>query len=369
MKIDNIVIGKKISKHLYQFDKTIEPVDLIKIIRFMAHRGKSLGYLYEHNEVFYTKSDDITRKEFDYVYEKLNRDLNYLLDGYTRDDLISRVGSAIKIISSTTKTEIMRKIKNDMKLLFKFFKKDYIEHYCSKWYQFKKQKIFMPAISNRSKSLVFALSSRCTFLSNKTHLQYWRLGDKYDSFDLEKDFKTGSASGCLMINLNDSDDVIIKNINKFLNEREENYEYGLRAENRSIYAEDMNLRKASGISYQLGLFDLVDYFGLRRGSKFKTFCEGLKPRQNPDIYLNCLGRRYLITTDGYNVYSGVDYPKELFEMIAWHLKIEYMKEGKILCKITEEETSETIAALWDMMSENKCRGTFCFIEIENASDN
>jgi len=369
MKIDNIVIGKKISKHLYQFEKEIEPIDLLKIIRFMAYRGKSPGYLYEHNQIFYTRSDDITRKEFDYVHEKLSRDLNHLLDRYTRDDLISRIGSAIKIISSTTKTEIMHEIKNNMNLLFRFFKKDYIENYCSKWNQFKKQKIFMPAASDKTKSLVFSLSCKCTFLSNKPYLQYWRLGDKYEGFDLEKDFETGVNNGCLMINLNNRDSTIIKSINKFLSQQEKDYEYGLRAENRAICVEDLNLKKASEITYQLGLFDLVDYFGLRKGSKFKTFCEGLKQRQNPDIYLNCLARTYLVTADGYSIYSGTAYPKELFEMIAWHLKIEYIKEKRILCKVVEEETCETLAALWDMMSESQYRGAFCFVEIENAQDN
>jgi len=133
MKVDSIIIGKQVSKNLYHFEQDIEPEDLLKVIRFLSSRGRDHSYLYESNKIFYTKSDSITKREFEYVYKHVDKNLDYLIDRFTREDLVNRVGSAIKIICSTTKTEIVQKITKNKDFLFRFFKKDFIEKYCSKW--------------------------------------------------------------------------------------------------------------------------------------------------------------------------------------------------------------------------------------------
>ena len=81
----------------------------------------------------------------------------------------------------------------------------------------------------------------------------------------------------------------------------------------------------------------------------------------------CIGRKFLITTKDNLIYTGVDFCQELFEMIAWHLKIEYMNEGQILCKVVQDETPETIIALWDLLTSNRVSGWFYFIETEEEA--
>ena len=52
MKVNNIIIGKQVSKHLYHFSQDITPEDLMKVIRYLAPKGRELGYLYNKNQLF-----------------------------------------------------------------------------------------------------------------------------------------------------------------------------------------------------------------------------------------------------------------------------------------------------------------------------
>ncbi len=363
MKVDSIIIGKQVSKHLYHFDQDITPEDLLKIIRFLAPKGGEPGYLYEKHKIFYTEGESVTRQEFEYIYEHVDKNLDYLLDQFTRDELISKVGSAIKIISSTTKAEIVQRIIRDKNLLFRFFKQYFIERYSSKWHDFKRQKIFLPAVSDRTKFLVFAMSSRSDSFSGKNYLQYWRLGDKYDDFEMTRDFKTEIIGGDLVINLKDTDKVIIRNMKKFLELNDKATELGLRCEYEAIDNKDLNMVKAGMISYSLGIDKLSEYFGLRKGSKFRTFSEGLKQREDLETVEKYSGRKFIIAADNHDIYCGVEHNREFFEKIAWHLELEYLKDKKILCKVTEEETQETITAIWEMMCEHRYTGEFSFVEM------
>lgn len=363
MKVENIIIGRQVSKHLYRFKQEIQPEDLLKIIRFMVQKGRTPGYIYNNNQIFYTKSDLITKQEFEYIYKRLDKNLDYLLDKYLRDDLADRVGSVIKIISSTTKTEIVQKIIKNRDFLFRFFKQDYIEKYCSKWCEFRREKIFIPAVSDETKTLAFVLGYKCTPLSGKAYPQYWRLGNNYNNFELNRTYKTEIIGDDLTINLKDSDDVILRTMRRFVEHQGNGVELDLHCESKSITSDDLEIKRANAISYSIGIFDLVEYFGLRKGSKFKTFSEGLRQRRDPETVKMYLGRKFIITPDDCRIYSGVEFRKELFELLAWNLKIEYMNDKKILCKVVEEETQETITALWDILSDSKYTRAFCFVEI------
>lgn len=363
MKVDNIIIGKQISKHLHHFEQDIQPEDLLKIIRFLACKGRELGYLYNKNQIYYTESDSITRQEFEYVYKHTDKKLDYLLDRYTRDDLVNTVGSALKIISSTTKTEMIQKIVEDKNLFFRFFKRDLIEKYCSKWREFKRQKVFMPSVSDNKEILAFALGCRCAPLSGEGYLQYWRLGDKYNSFELNRNIKTEIIGDNFTINLKDSHELILRTMYKFLERNDDGLEFHLSCESRAINTSDLEIKKADAISYTIGLFNLVEHFGMRKGSKFKTFSQGLKQKTDSEIVEQYLGKKFIIASDNHHIYCGVEYSREFFEKIAWHLKIEYLKDKKVLCTVIEEETQETITALWDILSESKYTSTFCFIEV------
>ena len=172
MKVDKILIGKQITPHLYHFKEEISLQDLLKIIGYLAHKGRGLGYSYENHRVFYTKSSEITRQEFDYVYENIDKHLDYLLDRYTREDLANRVGSAIRIISSTTKAEIVDKVLHTQEHLYRFFCQDFIEQHCGKWREFRRSKTMLPAILDCTKSLIFPMGSKLESLSGKHFPQY-----------------------------------------------------------------------------------------------------------------------------------------------------------------------------------------------------
>lgn len=363
MKVENIMIGKQVSEHLYHFDQDITPEDLLKIIRHLAHRGRELGYLYDHNHLFYTKSDSIARQEFEYAYEYLNKNLDYLLDRYTRDELANRVSSAIKIVSSTTKGEIVQKVIKNKDFLFRFFKQDYIEKHCSRWHEFKRQKALLQAASDKSKYLVFSLSCGSVSLSGRNFLQYWRLGNKYKSLALDRNFKTEILGNDLTINLNDSDDGIIRHIRKFLKTNDEGKHFELSVEYKVIDTNDLGIKKVDPINYPLDIHSLTQYFGMRKGSKFKTFSEGLRQRKDSEIVERHLNKTFVIASDNEHIYCGIEHNRDFFEKIAWHLKIKYLKDKKILCNVTENETQETVTALWDILTGSRYSGAFCFIEI------
>jgi hypothetical protein len=367
MKVDDIMIGKQISPHLYKYDMEIIPDDLLKIIRLSARKGRKLGSVYNRPGLCFTNSSAITRKEFDIVYEQPHNQPDYLLDKYTRDDLVDKVSSDIRIISSTTKTEIIRKILSSRNLIFKHFKKDVVEKYCTNWHDFKRGKVLLPTISDPSKTLAFTFGSKPDRLSKNQYLQYWSLGKDYTEYDLTDKCKTEIIGDALIMNLQESNAVILKALHRFTQQNSNADTLHLKCLTKRIFDESLDLRKANGISYQIGLFDLMEHFGLRKGSKLKTFCEGLRQRRDSGVLPNCLGRKFLLTTKDNAIYTGVDYCKELFEMIAWHLKIEYMNEGQILCKVVQDETPETIIALWDLLTSNRGSGWFYFIETEEEA--
>jgi len=358
-------MGKKVSNHLYHLQQHIEPEDLLKILRFIAPQGRDLAAIYGHQPILCTNVNSITKQEFDYIYANANTEKTFesWLDGFTREEIVNRVGSAIKIISSMTKTEIIRQISRDKEILFRFFKKEFIEKYCSKWYEFKRGKEFLPAVSDNTKSLVFKTGCKYRILSASTYLQYWQL--KYGDCDLELDkfFKTGIIDDNLVINLRDSDDCIIKNIQRFIRSQAKDAEFEIEHLGRGIDEDDLELKKAETIEYSLDLSTLTEYFGLRKVSKFKTFSEGLRKRKESKAVNNYLSKRFLITSSNHDIYCGISHDKDLFEKLAWHLKIEYLKDQKILCKVTEDETQETISALWEIMTEDKRRHSFCFVEL------
>jgi hypothetical protein len=362
MKVDDIIIGRQVSKHLYHFEKDIGPEDLLKIIRFLAHKGREPGYLYESKRIFHTKSDLITRQEFEYVYERIEKNFDYVLSGFTRDYLVNRLGSAIKIISSTTKTEIVYKVVRDRDLLFRFFKEIFIEAYCSKWYGFKRNKTFLPAVSDQTKCLVFGFSHMDDSFSGKKYLQYWRLSGGYSSIELDRDFKTEIIGDDLTINLKDTDDIIIKNTYKFIEVHDKGTGFSLHCESMAIDTDDLEIKKAGIISYSLGIDALSAYFNLRKGSKFRTLSEGLRQRGASETVNKHLGKKFIITSDAHDIYCGIEHNREFFERIAWHLKILYLEDRKILCEVVEEEAEETITALWDILSASE-HTRFCFVEI------
>jgi hypothetical protein len=363
MKVDRILIGKQVTPHLYHFKEDISPQELLKIIKYLAHKGRGLGYSCDSYRIFYTTSSEITCQEFDYAYENTDKRLDYLLNRYTREDLANRVGSAIRIISSTTKTEIVDKVLHNREYLYRFFCQDFIEQHCGKWREFKRGKTMLPAISDCAKSLIFPVGSKSESLSGKHFPQYWRLGSGFGSVDIKHDLKTEIISDNLAINHKDRDTVILQSLHRFQKLNDNNHRYTLQCESRAINAESIGIHRPEGISYPLGLFDLVEYFGSRKGSKFKTFSHGLWQRRDTETSKEYLNKRFIIAIDDGGIYCGTSFPKELFELLAWHLKIEYLKDHRILCRVVEDETPETITALWDMLRSKGHRGIFCFVEI------
>jgi hypothetical protein len=363
MKVSDIQIGKKISTHLYQYEEVIEPEDFLMALRYLAVRGKKFSCNYGNHMIFYTDSNTVTRAEFDYVYEHSEGNYHHLLDCYTREDLVNRVGSAFRIVSTTTKAEIVQTILSNKNLIYRFFKKEFIEHHCTPWRSYRQERAFLTAASDPGKKLAFHKGYCTRPLSGKRFLQYWILGSRYASPDPGPDFSTGICGDCVTINLKDHDKKILKTIQQYLATQNPHNGIDLHCEHRSLETEDLNIKEIDTMDYPPGIFELTEYFGTRKGSKYKTFSHGLHQRTNHETVRKYLGTSFVIAVDSSTLYSGTAHPKELFEMLAWHLKIEYLRDKKILCKVTEQKTPETVTALWDLMTQTNWPGRFCFIEI------
>src|SRR4030042_31543 len=173
MKVDDIRIGSQISDNLHLFEEKIKPCDLLKILRFVAKQGRTIGSIYEKNQLFYTNSERITRQEFGIIHEKQARNINCWLDKYTREDFLNKLSSVMKIVSSTTKGEIISRIVRDKEIIFHHFKKEFVERYSNRWSEFKKHRILLPADSDDKKKLIFSLGSKQKPMSGRNYLQYW----------------------------------------------------------------------------------------------------------------------------------------------------------------------------------------------------
>jgi len=363
MKVDYIRIGRQISDNLQLFDEEIKPCDLLKILRFAAKQGRTLDSIYEKNQLFYNNSERITRQEFEIIHEKQAHDINCWLDKYTREDFLNKIRSVMKIVSSTTKEEIINRIVRDKDIIFNHFKKDFVERYSGKWPEFRKHKILLPADSDETRKLMFCLGSKQKPLSSINYPQFWCLGGSYHSAELTRDFKTEIIGDAVTINLKDKDEIILRKISKLLEKNKKDTSLDIRPVYLDIKDNDLQIGDSIEIDYGLGIDHLVGYFGMRKGSKFKTFCEGLKTRADTDTVKKCLGTKFLLTTQLDDIYCGVDHDKELFEKLCWHLKIEFLKEKRIICRVVEPETSETLAVLWETINGDNCRYKFSFVEL------
>ncbi len=363
MKVDDIRIGNQISENLHLFEEEIKSSDLLTIVRYAGSQGHELGSIYDSNQLFYTNSEKISRQEFDLIHEKQSRDVNSWLNSYTREELVNRLGSAMKIVSSTTKEEIISHVVRDRDIIFNHFKKDFVEKYSGKWSSFKSHKVLLPAASDKTKKLIFCLGSKQKPLSGKNYQQYWCLGESYHTIDIIRDFKTETIGNTFTLNLKENDDLILRRMNRFLDKYKKDSSLEIHPVSLNIKDDDLQITDSIDIDYGLGIYHLVDYFGFRKGSRFKTLCEGLKNRANPEAVKHYLDRKFLVTTHGSAIYCGIAHDRDLFEKICWHLKIEYLKEKRIVCKVVEQETSETLAILWEIINGDRCWYKFHLIEL------
>jgi hypothetical protein len=200
-------------------------------------------------------------------------------------------------------------------------------------------------------------------LSGRNYPQFWCLGGSYHSAELTRDFKTEIIGDAVTINLKDKDEIILRKISKFLEKTKKDTSLDIHPVYLDIKDNDLQIEDVIEIDYGLGIDHLVGYFGMRKGSKFKTFCEGLKARADVEAVKKYLGTKFLLTTQLDDIYCGIDHDKELFEKLCWHLKIEYLKEKRIVCKVVEQETSETLAILWEIINGDRCWYKFHLIEL------
>jgi len=363
MKVDNIRIGNQISENLHLFEEEIKPSDLLKIVHYAGNQGRAFGSIYDNNKLFYANSEKITRQEFDLIHEKQSHDINIWLNKYTREDLINKLNPVMKIVSSTTKEDIINRVVRDRNIIFDHFKKDFVEKYSGKWSNFKSHKVLLPAVSDETKKLIFCLGSKPKPLSGRNYPQYWCLGGSYHSAELTRDFKTEIIGDTATINLKDKDEIILRKISKFLEKNKKDTNLDIRPVYLDIKDNDLQIGDSIEIDYGLGIDHLVGYFGIRKGSKFKTFCEGLKARTDAETVKKYLGTKFLLTTQLDDIYCGIDHDKELFEKLCWHLKIEFLKEKRFVCRVVEPETSETLAALWEILNGDRCWYKFSFVEL------
>jgi hypothetical protein len=180
---------------------------------------------------------------------------------------------------------------------------------------------------------------------------------------LTRDFKTEIIGDTATINLKDHDEIILRRISKFLEKNKKDTSLDIRPVYLDIKYNDLQIGDSIEIDYGLGIDHLVGYFGMRKGSKFKTFCEGLRTRADIETVKKYLGRKFLLTTQLDDIYCGIDHDKELFEKLCWHLKIKYLKEKRIICQVVDTETTEALAALWETINDDNCRYKFSFVEL------
>jgi hypothetical protein len=363
MKVDNIRIGSPVSENLHLYEEEIRPSDLLKILRFISKQGRTLGSIYEKNQLFYTDSERITRQEFGIIYEKQARDLKFWLDNFTREDFVNKLSSVMKIVSSTTKDEIINRIVRDKEIIFNHFKKEFVEKYSGKWSGFKSHKVLLPAASDETKKLIFNLGSKQKPLSGKNYQQYWHLGEGYDSTELTRDLRTEIIGDAVTINLKDNDEIILRKMNRFPEKNKNSASLNISPIHLDIKDNDLHIGDCMEIEYGQGINNLAGYFNVRKNSKFKTFCEGLRTRAEAKTVKKYLERKFLLATQLDDIYCGIDHDKELFEKLCWHLKIEYMREDRIICRVVETETSEALAALWEIINGDKRQYKFSFVEL------
>lgn len=118
MKIEGIKTAKKISEHLYQIGKDIEPEDLLRIIRMLSGKGKELAgdYYHDTGKLCFTEVGGITRSEFHQTLTITRESYPSLKDiidsNFTRETLIDQLGAREKVKRSATKRDLLYKALN-----------------------------------------------------------------------------------------------------------------------------------------------------------------------------------------------------------------------------------------------------------------
>ncbi len=356
MKIEGIKTVKKISEHLYQIGKDIKAEELLNVIRILSSKGKQLGsdYHYGRNRLYYTEPSEITKDEFHKILTITRESFpsidNVLDNRFTRDQLMDELAPFVKVKSSTTKGELIEKALKE-EILFQLFKELIVKEKCGEWKNYVEGKILIPSLDKEFQIIFSGTSSWRKSLSNNSFTQFWTLRKNSVSLPEIRDYSSRKYDDSLFLNMKDIDEVLLRLIRRLEQEQKEKEELELNIWQKELSHKDIGITEAEIIRYKNDIDKLSEYFGRRRGSKFETFSSGLKEMANKDIVKKHLGGRFLLSTLDEKVFIGKSLDKDTFEVLASHLKLEYIEEGKIISKVDKRETTETISALWEIAGE------------------
>lgn len=356
MKIEGIKTAKKISEHLYQMGKEILPEDLLRIIRILSSKGKQLGgdYHYGRNELYYTEPSEITKDEFHKILtitKESSPSIDNVLDNrFTRDQLMDELAPFVKVKSSTRKGELIEKALRE-EILFQLFKELIVKEKCREWKNYVEGKIKVPSSDEEMQFVFSATAPYRKSLSNHSFTQFWTLRRNSVPLPEVRDYSSREYDDILFLNMKDKDELLLKLTRKLEQEESQEEELELNIWQKELSHKDIGVAEAEVIRYENNIDKLSEYFGRRRGSKFETFSSGLKEMADKKLIEELLGKEFLISEYDESIFIGKSFDKATFEAIASHLKLEYMEEKSIICKVEEKETSEVISAIWEMGGE------------------
>ncbi len=359
MKIEGIKTTKKISEHLYQIGKDIEPEDLLRIIRMLSGKGKELqgDYYHDRGKLYFSEVGPITRSEFHQVLTITKESYPSLKDiidsNFTRETLIDQLSPILKVKRSTTKRDLLYRALNEG-ILYELFKELIVKRKCQEWKSFIDGKIITPSQDNELQIIFSEKNPYRKSLSDKPFTQFWVLRKKGKSHTEPIDYKTRCSGDTLFLNLKDSNEVLLGAIRRIVQkqgETEDNSKFSLEVWQKEVSPADIGIREDEEITYENDIDKLSEYFTRRRGSKFETFSSGLKEMADKKLIKELLRKEFLVSEYNESIFIGKSLNKATFEGVASHLKLKYIEGKNIICKVEEKETSEVISAMWEISGE------------------
>jgi len=358
MKLNGARKVFQVSENLFQIERDFVPEDILKVIRVLTQEKKYPACEHFGDFSMLYTTTELTKEEFVHLFKKQEsvyaRRISDILDTYFQRDILAEKAKRVtKVISSTTKTELVSFLSDRSDVLYedKDLRDQIIHNRAMDMKNFTEGRLLIPSPVGEYKISLHVYDSSAKPISGKLLHQFWVLRWSHSNKVKIVDHQSRAYGDVLFLNTKDPDERLLELI-KSIPEPNGSEELDLEVYEEEIKPDKLNFSTPEEIVYSSDINKLAEHFGKRCGSKFETFAAGLEQRTDQEQAKRLCGKRFLVAAkSSTSLYFGSHVDKELFEKIALHLSIEYVESGDIICTAGEKKTRETISAIWEFAKE------------------
>lgn len=351
MEVSGIIALNKISDHFYVAKEDLDVQDVLKAFRKVIEIEAEPTYIFVHNSrlVYKGEQDAIPKGEFLEAARRLEKEtVKYRIGKYYSKDHLRQL---LKAKSSAKKSDLVEEaVKGDNLYAVK---RAVFDTVCTKFAELTEgnNTTTIPISNEKIAVIRHYPHERSDALTPKGAVQYWTLSEHTSFSGLEKTVSQHREScfipdiNTAFLNTKDADEKIMEALKSLKQSQIGFYlrPYGLKLFNESALS-------GNEIAYLSDIEYLTEYFGERKQSKYQTFCHGLQKRKSAELAKAMTNKKFLLSSNPPSV--GKPCRKEDFERLASYMRIDFSESRQVVATVTEEETSELLAAAWNIWGES-----------------